>query len=74
MLFLKAKPLLDLQIFLKIGLKRCLTLFLTLQVGLLGANSDHFRTKISKKVRIRTKVRKNQTIWEHCVSEGLLYS
>ena len=61
MLIIKAKSL-DLQIFLKIGLLCCLPLFLTLQIGLLGANPDHFRTSFSKKkVRIWTKVR----IWEY---------
>ena len=34
--------------------------------GLFGVNPDHFRTNFFKKVRIRTKVRKKRTKWEHC--------
>ena len=44
-----------------------LALFVTSQSGLLSGNPDQFRTILLKKVRFRTKVRENRTIWEHCI-------
>ena len=37
---------------------------------LFGVNPDHFRTNFFKKVRIRTKVRKIRTKWEHCIQNN----
>ena len=40
-----------------------LALFVASQSGLLRGNPDQFRTILLKKVRFRTKVRENRTIW-----------
>ena len=37
------------------------------KIGLLSAKSDLSRTNLLQKVRLRTKVRENRTLWEHCL-------
>ena len=37
------------------------------KIGLLSAKSDLSRTNLLQKVRLRTKVRENRTLWEHCM-------